>query len=58
MILSEKLIDIINREDLKVKPDGTIVWRSGMDAGVNDPIIGQNIIDIIVKEFNVMHEYI
>ena len=58
MILSEKLIDIINREDLKVKPDGTIVWRSGMDAGVNDPIIGQNIIDIIVKEFNVIHEYI
>ena len=43
MITLEELIRVVNEECYKVKPDGTIVWRSGMDAGVNDPLIGKNI---------------
>ena len=46
-VLNYKIIDIINRQDLNVKPDGTICWRSSMDAGGPDPIIGKNIKDIM-----------
>ena len=43
MLTIEELIQIVNKECYKVKDDGTVVWRSGMDAGADDPLIGKNI---------------
>jgi hypothetical protein len=43
MITFEELREVINGDCYRVKEDGTIVWRSGMDAGSYCPFIGKNV---------------